>query len=69
MASTLSGSGSGSGSTYFLTGALGCIGASIVKHLVETGHTPVVYDLSTDPRRIRERTREVLGLIVRIGRD
>lgn len=40
--------------TYFLTGALGCIGASVVKHLVERGDTPIVFDLSSDPRRIRD---------------
>jgi nucleoside-diphosphate-sugar epimerase len=37
-----------------LTGALGCIGAWIVKALVERGDVPVVFDLGGDPRRIRD---------------
>jgi nucleoside-diphosphate-sugar epimerase len=41
-------------STYFVTGALGCIGAWVVKQLVERGDTPVVLDLAGDPRRIRD---------------
>jgi nucleoside-diphosphate-sugar epimerase len=40
--------------TYFVTGALGCIGAWVVKHLVERGDRPVVFDLGGDPRRIRD---------------
>ena len=40
--------------TYFLTGALGCIGAWVVKALVERGDQPVVFDLGGDPRRIRD---------------
>ena len=39
---------------YFVTGALGCIGAWVVKHLVERGDRPVVFDLGGDPRRIRD---------------
>ncbi|MFM1872022.1 MAG: hypothetical protein RL398_1444, partial [Planctomycetota bacterium] len=39
---------------YFVTGALGCIGAWVVKQLVERGDTPIVYDLGTDARRIRD---------------
>ncbi|HEB53331.1 MAG TPA: SDR family oxidoreductase [bacterium] len=38
--------------TYFVTGALGCIGAWVVKHLVDRGDTPVVFDVGGDPRRI-----------------
>lgn len=41
-----------SGRSYFLTGALGCIGAWIVKELVERGDTPVVFDRSDDRRRL-----------------
>ena len=41
-------------STTFVTGALGCIGAWVVKQLVERGDTPVVFDLGGDPRRIRD---------------
>lgn len=40
--------------TFFLTGALGCIGAWIVRALVERGDEPVVFDLGGDPRRIRD---------------
>ena len=40
--------------TYFVTGALGCIGAWVVKHLVDRGDTPVVFDVGGDPRRIRD---------------
>ena len=40
--------------TYFVTGALGCIGAWVVKHLVDRGDTPIVFDIGGDPRRIRD---------------
>ena len=40
--------------TYFVTGALGCIGAWVVKQLVERGDRPVVFDVGGDPRRIRD---------------
>ncbi|MBL8695279.1 MAG: NAD(P)-dependent oxidoreductase [Planctomycetes bacterium] len=40
--------------TYFLTGALGCIGAWVVKHLVERGNSPVVFDLGKDRRRLED---------------
>lgn len=39
---------------YFVTGALGCIGAWVVKLLLERGDQPVVFDLDGDPRRIRD---------------
>ncbi|MFY9341638.1 MAG: SDR family oxidoreductase [Planctomycetota bacterium] len=45
--------------TYFVTGALGCIGAWVVKQLVERGDRPVVFDLGGDPRRIRDVLGEV----------
>ncbi|HYL98989.1 MAG TPA: NAD-dependent epimerase/dehydratase family protein [Blastocatellia bacterium] len=41
------------GQTYFITGAQGCIGSWVVKTLVERGDTPVVFDQSDDPRRLR----------------
>jgi nucleoside-diphosphate-sugar epimerase len=41
-------------STVFVTGALGCIGAWVVKQLLERGDVPVVFDLGGDPRRIRD---------------
>lgn len=42
-----------SGTPYFMTGALGCIGAWVVKALVERGDTPVIFDRSDDTRRLR----------------
>ncbi|HEX6882875.1 MAG TPA: SDR family oxidoreductase [Planctomycetota bacterium] len=61
--------------TTFLTGALGCIGAWVVKALLERGDVPVVFDLGGDPRRIRdlvgdaglERVRFVAGDITDLG--
>ena len=55
--------------TYFITGAQGCIGSWIVKALAERGDTPVVFDRSTDARRLSaimetdalERVRFVVG--------
>jgi len=38
---------------YFLTGALGCIGAWVVKALVDRGDQPIVFDRGTDVRRLR----------------
>ena len=38
---------------YFLTGALGCIGAWVVKALVDRGDEPVVFDRGTDVSRLR----------------
>ena len=35
-----------------MTGALGCIGAWVVKALVERGDEPVVFDQSRDRRRL-----------------
>jgi nucleoside-diphosphate-sugar epimerase len=40
------------GTRYFLTGALGCIGAWVVKALAERGDDPVVFDTGTDRRRL-----------------
>src|SRR6185436_6387866 len=42
----------------FVTGALGCIGAWVVKALLERGDVPVVFDLGGDPRRIRDLVGE-----------
>src|SRR5436190_13829797 len=61
--------------TYFITGAQGCIGSWIVKSLCERGDTPVVFDRSDDPRRLRdimeprdlERVRLVAGDITDIS--
>lgn len=38
--------------TYFITGAQGCIGSWIVKSLAERGDKPVVFDVSADARRL-----------------
>jgi nucleoside-diphosphate-sugar epimerase len=50
--------------TYFITGAQGCIGSWVVKALVERGDTPVVFDRSSDSRRLeaiidKERMQQV----------
>jgi nucleoside-diphosphate-sugar epimerase len=41
------------GETYLVTGAMGCIGSWVLKHLVERGDTVIAGDLSTDPVRPR----------------
>lgn len=40
--------------TWFLTGALGCIGAWVVKAVLDRGDEPVVFDRGDDPRRLRQ---------------
>ncbi|MBL8734721.1 MAG: SDR family oxidoreductase [Planctomycetes bacterium] len=45
---------------FFVTGALGCIGAWVVKHLVERGDQAVVYDLGDDARRLCDIVAEPL---------
>jgi nucleoside-diphosphate-sugar epimerase len=55
--------------TYFITGAQGCIGSWIVKALTERGDRAVVFDRSTDARRLSaimepddlERVRFIVG--------
>lgn len=57
------------GQPYFMTGALGCIGAWVVKHLVERGDVPVVFDSGRGRQRLEaviapadlERVRFVAG--------
>src|SRR5262249_43701783 len=39
--------------TTLVTGALGCIGAWVVRGLLAAGERPVVYDLGADPWRLR----------------
>ena len=39
--------------TYLVTGAMGCIGAWVLKHLVDRGAKVIAGDLSTDPVRPR----------------
>jgi nucleoside-diphosphate-sugar epimerase len=61
--------------TYFITGAQGCIGSWIVKALAERGDAPVVFDRSSDSRRLSaimapdtlERVRFVAGDITDAG--
>jgi len=38
---------------FLITGALGCIGAWVVRNLVREGAEPVVFDLASDPRRLK----------------
>ncbi len=38
---------------FLVTGALGCIGAWVVRNLVREGLAPVVFDLGGDPHRLR----------------
>lgn len=40
--------------TFLITGAYGCIGAWVVRQLLEEGARVVTYDLSTDPYRLRQ---------------
>lgn len=55
--------------TCFLTGALGCIGAWVVKHLLDRGEDPVVFDLGDDLRRISDLVEpEALARVQQIGR-
>ncbi|HET6893369.1 MAG TPA: NAD(P)-dependent oxidoreductase, partial [Pyrinomonadaceae bacterium] len=61
--------------TYFITGAQGCIGSWIVKALTERGDQVVVFDRSSDARRLSaimelaslERVRFVVGDITDAG--
>ncbi|MBA3875021.1 MAG: NAD(P)-dependent oxidoreductase [Anaerolineae bacterium] len=39
--------------SFFVTGALGCIGAWVVRNLVREGINVTVFDLGTDPHRLR----------------
>ena len=40
--------------TWFLTGALGCIGAWVTKTVLDRGDRAVVFDLGGDARRLRD---------------
>jgi nucleoside-diphosphate-sugar epimerase len=44
--------------SFLVTGALGCIGAWVVSRLLDRGDLPVVFDMGTDPRRIRDLVGE-----------
>jgi nucleoside-diphosphate-sugar epimerase len=39
--------------SFFVTGALGCIGAWVVRNLIHEGVDVTVFDLGTDPHRLR----------------
>jgi nucleoside-diphosphate-sugar epimerase len=41
------------GERYLVTGAYGCIGAWVVRQLIDEGDGVVAYDLGDDPRRLR----------------
>lgn len=41
-------------STHFLTGALGCIGAWVVRRLIDRGDRPLVFDLGGEPARLKD---------------
>lgn len=38
---------------FLLTGALGCIGAWVTRNLVREGGSPVIFDLASDPKRLK----------------
>ncbi|GAB4110828.1 MAG: SDR family oxidoreductase [Roseiflexaceae bacterium] len=38
---------------FLLTGALGCIGAWVTRNLVREGIPPVIFDVASDPRRLK----------------
>lgn len=40
--------------SFLVTGAFGCIGAWVVERLLARGDDPVVFDLGSEPRRIRD---------------
>ena len=39
--------------SFLVTGALGCIGAWVVRNLVQSGTPVAVFDLASDPHRLR----------------
>lgn len=41
------------GERFLVTGALGCIGAWVVRNLVREGVPTAIFDLASDPRRLR----------------
>jgi nucleoside-diphosphate-sugar epimerase len=53
---SLSSAASSGSKKFLITGGNGCIGAWVVKRLLERGHEPVIFDLGGDLRRIRELT-------------
>ncbi|MGH9160399.1 MAG: NAD-dependent epimerase/dehydratase family protein [Vicinamibacteraceae bacterium] len=55
---------------YFVTGALGCIGAWIVRTLVQRGDTPIVFDMGADRSRLEAiLTTEALAAVDFVNGD
>lgn len=55
---------------FLVTGALGCIGAWVVRNLVREGADPVVFDLASDPRRLKLiMTPDELARVAFVGGD
>ncbi|HEU4328766.1 MAG TPA: NAD(P)-dependent oxidoreductase [Roseiflexaceae bacterium] len=58
------------GERFLVTGALGCIGAWVVRNLVRAGARPVAFDLVNNPRRMRLiMTPEELGQVTFVTGD
>ena len=61
--------------SFLVTGAMGCIGAWVVRQLVQEGVATAVFDLATDPKRMRlllseeeiERVRFIQGDVTDLG--
>ena len=55
---------------FLVTGALGCIGAWVVRNLAREGAEPVVFDLASDPRRLKLiMTPDELAKVTKFPRD
>jgi nucleoside-diphosphate-sugar epimerase len=55
---------------FLLTGALGCIGAWVARNLVREGAPPVIFDLASDPKRLKLiMTPEELASITFVSGD
>jgi nucleoside-diphosphate-sugar epimerase len=55
---------------FLLTGALGCIGAWVARNLVREGAPPVIFDLASDPRRLKLiMTPDELAHVTFVGGD
>jgi nucleoside-diphosphate-sugar epimerase len=48
----------GNAQTFLVTGAKGCIGAWVVKNLVEMGRQTIIFDLDSESNRLRSIMRE-----------
>lgn len=55
---------------FLVTGAMGCIGAWVVRNLAREGLEPVVFDLSDDPKRLKQiATPQELGRVKLVSGD